>query len=383
LDISIVSDIGDIEADAWNRLVGDSNPFVEHAFLAALESSGSVGGEAGWGPAHVVVHDGGRLIGAAPMYVKGHSYGEYIFDWSWANAAQQMGIRYYPKLVSAVPFTPAAGPRLLVHPDADSESVLDALTSGMRSMADHIGASSIHVLFTTEAQREALGSRGLLERLTYQFHWENKGYVDFADYLARFRSSERRKVRKERREATASGLTIQTLRGGELSDAQLQHVFAFYRDTTGRKGAIPYLNEGFFAELNRSLAHLAVVVLASDGDRPVAGALSFEKGKHLYGRYWGCLEDYDKLHFELCYYQHIERAIALGYDRFEAGAQGQHKIKRGLMPAPTHSAHWIADPTLSEAVADYLPREAAANRQEMEALAASGPFRREPDGESA
>jgi len=376
LEITVAHDISTVPAAEWDRLVGSDNPFVEHAFLAAMESSGSVSASDGWGPCHLLIRSGSELVGAAPLYVKGHSYGEYIFDWSWANAAAQMGLAYYPKLVCAVPFTPATGPRLLVAPGIARDPVVDAIVAGMRAMADHVEASSIHVLFCTASERDELEARGLLPRVTCQYHWTNDGYEDFEDYLSHFRASARRKVRKERREAASAGLDITTHRGGELSDEDIAATYAFYRDTTGRKGAIPYPQWPFFQELNRSLADRAVITLARRDGTPVAGALSFEKGSHLYGRYWGCLEDYDKLHFELCYYRHIAWAIEQGHRRFEAGAQGEHKIKRGLMPSETCSAHWLREPGLARAVADYLPREAAATTAEMEWLRERGPFRR-------
>ena len=376
VEVTVINGLDEVPAVEWNALAGTDNPFVEHSFLLALETSGSVGEGTGWTPCHVLVRDTGILVGAMPLYVKTHSYGEYIFDWAWANAAQRYGIEYYPKLVCAVPFTPATGPRLLLRGGAPEQGVVGGLLSGVHAVAEQVGASSFHVLFCSEEERGLLAKAGLLPRLTYQYHWENRGWSTFESYLGTFRSTPRRLVRKERREAAANGLEVRTLRGHELTGAQLDHLYAFYRDTTGRKGAIPYLTQPFFRALNTSLRDSALVALAQDGARPVAGALSFQRGDHLYGRYWGCLQDFDKLHFELCYYRHIELCIEHGWTRFEAGAQGQHKIKRGLMPSPTYSAHWIRDPGLAEAVADYLPREAQQTRWEMEALAKRGPFRR-------
>lgn len=383
MKIEVVGDLGQVERSEWDALAGMNNPFVEYAFLRALETSGSVGREAGWAPAHVLVRDGPlqgsrqRLVAACPLYVKGNSYGEYIFDWSWANAAHQMGVEYYPKLVVAVPFTPAAGPRLLRAADAPP-AALDALLGGVATVAEEVDASSIHVLFCTEAEQQSLKEHGLLPRLTFQYHWENVGgWADFDAYLASFRASKRRQVNKERREAAAAGLTIRDLAGDEITDETARWMYRFYRDTTHRKGAIPYLTEAFFAELSGSLKHLALITVAFDDGRPVAGALRFQKGDQLFGRYWGCLEAYDKLHFELCYYRSIQLCLQRGWRRFEAGAQGQHKIKRGLMPSPTYSAHWLRDPQLASAVRDYLPREARQTRWEMQELERRGPFRRD------
>ena len=376
--IEVTSSLESVPAAAWDALTTADDPFVEYAFLRALETSGSVGHASGWVPCHVLVWGADdTLVGALPLYAKSHSYGEYIFDWAWANAAARAGLDYYPKLVSAVPFTPAGGRRLLVGDGSTSGPVVDALLAGAQAVIEQLDASSLHLLFCTAEEREALErDHGLLARLTYQFHWTNQGWQDFAEYLASFRAPERRKVRKERREAAAAGLNIRTLRGRELSERQLAALHAFYRDTTGRKGAIPYLTGDFFAELGTSLGDRALILMAEDGDRPVAASLSFQRGRHLYGRYWGCLQDYDKLHFELCYYRPIELCLRHGWTRFEAGAQGEHKLKRGLLPSETWSAHWLRDADLSRAVADYLPREAMQHRLEMQSLARHGPFKR-------
>ncbi len=377
VQIEIVPSLDDVPAAQWDALTGDGDPFVEHAFLRALETSGSVGPRTGWSPCHVLVRRDGELAGAAPLYAKTNSYGEYIFDWAWANAASQLGTAYYPKLVSAVPFTPATGRRLLVADGATSGEVVDALLAGMSTMVEEVDASSLHLLFVTEAERTSLADNyGLLPRLTYQYHWENQGYATFEDYLSTFRHGARRQVKKERREAMASGLEIRTLTGDEITDEIAATAYRFYRDTTARKGAIAYLTADFYAELARSLKHRAVLNLATDAGRPVAGALSFAKGGYLFGRYWGCIEDYDKLHFELCYYANLALCIDRGWTRFEAGAQGQHKIKRGLMPSPTYSAHWLRHEELRDAIANYLPREAAQNQYEMRMLAERGPFKR-------
>jgi predicted N-acyltransferase len=379
LTLQIAESLDDVPAEAWDALAGSDDPFVEHAFLRSLEASGSVGPEAGWAPCHVLARDAsGALVGAAPLYLKNHSYGEYIFDWAWANAATQAGLPYYPKLTCAVPFTPATGRRLLVRPGAPEAPILRALAQGMAEVAEQSDASSTHVLFLTEGEQRELTELGMMPRLTFQYHWVNElGWATMDDFLGAFRSSARKKVRRERRDATASGLAISTKRGTDLTDTEWGALYACYRDTVAKKGAYPYLTEAFFHEVRAHLPHRLVAAIASDHGRPVAAAFGFRKGKHLYGRYWGTLTDCDFLHFELCYYQFIEYALSEGCTRFEAGAQGEHKIARGLLPTPTYSAHWIRHPGLRQAIAEYLPREAWNHQREMEWLSAQSPFRRE------
>jgi predicted N-acyltransferase len=378
LEIDIVDGLQHVGADEWNALVPADAPFTEYAFLRTLEDTGCVGDRSGWSPAHVLVRRAGVLVGAAPLYAKNNSYGEYIFDWAWANAASQIGVEYYPKLVCAVPFTPATGRRLLVEGQAVEGAVVDALIAGMSAVAQQLDASSLHLLFVAEEEHAALKAHdGLLPRLTYQYHWQNDGsWTSWDDFMCALRAPSRRKINKERREAASAGLTVEVLQGEAITADVAAAMYRFYRDTTWRKGAIPYLTEAFFMALAGPLQHLAVIHQCSDDGRPVAGSLSFQKGDHLYGRYWGCLEAYDKLHFEVCYYRHIELCLQKGWSRFEAGAQGQHKIKRGLMPTPTYSMHWLRDGQLRDAVADFLPREAHAHTREMQALAERGPFKR-------
>ncbi len=376
LTVEVAASLDAVPAEEWDALAGADDPFVEHAFLRALETSKSVGRGTGWDPAHVLVRHGRELVGAAPLYVKQHSYGEYIFDWGWAGAAQRARIPYYPKLVSAVPFTPATGRRLLVEGDATEGPVVDALIAGIRAVADQVGASSTHWLFLTQAEHLSLAARdGFLARTTYQFHWTNPGYASFDDYLGAMRSADRKEVRRERRKAAETGLRLRTLRGTELTDAEWKALPRFYRDTTARKGAIDYLTPRFFEEVRRTIPERVVVALASRGSEPVAGALAFHKGKQLFGRYWGAVEDFEALHFECCYYRLIEFAIDHHLDRFEAGAQGEHKVKRGLLPSPTYSIHWIRHPSLAEAIAEYLPRETRSIEAEMAYFAEHSPFK--------
>jgi predicted N-acyltransferase len=365
----------------WDALAGDDNPFLEHAFLAALEESRSVGKRAGCVPRLVLARQAGRLVGAVPLYIKSNSYGEFIFDWAWADAARRAGIRYYPKVVAAVPFTPATGNRLLLHPACDGGAVSAALLRGVRAVADDERASSIHFLFCTAAEAEALRAQGdgpYSPRLSMQFHWENRPdrpYESFDDYLSEFRSRNRKQVRKERAAAAAHGLAIRTATGAELDDRDWEALQRFYATNVARHGGIEYLRPAFFEIVRRTLPERFVATLAYRGQEAVAGTISFEKGKHIYGRYWGCLDDFQMLHFELCYYRLIERAIERRCTRFEAGAQGEHKLKRGLLPSFTHSAHWIRHPQLAAAIDDFLVAETASVRDTVALYAQHSPFR--------
>ncbi len=385
----MVQGLSEVDAAEWDALVGEDDPFAEHAFLHTLEESGSVGERAGWLPLHLVVREHGALVGALPLYLKAHSYGEYVFDWGWADAAAHMGEPYYPKLVSMAPLTPATGRRLLLHPRADAPEVTRALVAGLREVAERTEASSIHLLYLTPEERDALidascdvfgEETALTPRVSMQYHWHARGDASFDEFLSRFRASERKKVRKERRAVADAGLTIHTRPGAELDARDWELLRRFYRDTCRRKGSPAYLTSRFFELAPTRLSHLALAVFAFHGDEPVAATLSFEKGRHLYGRYWGCRDDHEMLHFELCYYRLIERAIARGVTRFEAGAQGGHKLKRGLLPAEVHSAHWIRHPHLRFAVNDFLAREAMQVRRHIEELTEHGPFHRAHQG---
>ena len=358
-------------------LVGDDDPFVEHAFLSLLEQSGSVGRGSGWEPAHVTAWQGGRLIGALPLYLKTHSYGEYIFDWGWADAASRLGLSYYPKLVAMVPVTPVTGRRFLLAPGVDRPRVVTRLIDGCLQVADSTRASSVHLLFLSPEEQDWVIRDGrLMKRLSFQFHWTNAGYESFDDFVGCFRSSMRKKLRRERRIAAEANLWIEGHRGHELSATDWQVLEQLYRATCGRKGSYPYLTREFFEHAPSTLGGSPLIYTARDGGRIVAASINFAKGVNLYGRYWGATQRHDMLHFELCYYRLIEHAIEHGMRRFEAGAQGTHKLRRGLMPVPIHSAHWIRHPILAQAVADFLPREASSVRQQIDELAQHGPFRR-------
>jgi predicted N-acyltransferase len=377
-DLELVPAIESIDPAAWDALAGDDDPFIEHAFLLALEQSGSVGGNSGWVPIHVTARQRGRLVGALPLYVKLHSYGEYIFDWRWASAAERAGLRYYPKLVSMVPLTPATGTRLLLAADQDRAALVAALTDGVFAACERIRASSVHFLFVNAEERELLAAADarLMPRESIQFHWHNAGFTSFDDYLEHFRSPLRKQVRKERKQVEQAGLEVRVLEGPALEDRDWDALLAFYLDTCAKRGSGPYLTRRFFQLIRKHHARRVVAVLAYRAGRPIAGTFNFQKGKNLYGRYWGCSEEHPSLHFECCYYSLLERAIEHKLERFEAGAQGEHKLRRGLMPVSIHSLHHVEHPGLRHAVEQALPHELHAVRAEMAELAQHGPFKR-------
>lgn len=390
-----VTSLESVSAAAWGALAHGGCPFVEYGFLRALELSRSVGVEAGWRPIYVIVEEAPentaeppgasgagsapRLVGAVASYVKAHSYGEFIFDWAWARAAIQGGLRYYPKLVVAAPMTPATGPRLLIHPAADREAVLDRLVAGVREAADAAGCSSIHWLFTTPAEQDALTERGFMPRASYQYHWHNAGYADFEAFLATMTSRRRKQLRKERARARAGVDALEWVAGADLTDDDLATIDAFYRDTVHAHGGHDYLAPGFFGHVRSLMPERLLWARARRGDRTIAGALFFETDEALYGRYWGCREQVPFLHFEAAYYAPIERCIAAGRPRFEAGAQGEHKLLRGLAPARTCSSHWFRHPGLGAAVGRFLAEEAAAVQEQMRELGDYLPFRADDD----
>ncbi len=371
--------IAEIGREAWDACADNPasgrNPFVSYDFLDAAEQSGCASERSGWAPRHLVVRDPeGRAEGVMPLYLKSHSRGEYVFDWAWAEAYERAGGRYYPKLLSAAPFTPATGPRLMTREGADLE-VRRTLLAGALKLCDQTHASGLHVNFPTEAEWRFMGEQGLLLRQDQQYHWLNPGYRDFEDYLSALSSGRRKTIRRERREAHA-GLDIVALTGNDLCEDHWDAFYRFYMDTGSRKWGTPYLNRTFYSLINESMADRILLVMARRGGQWIAGALNFLGGDCLYGRYWGCTVDVPFLHFELCYYQAIEHAIRLGLPRVEAGAQGQHKIARGYLPTAVYSAHYIADPALRAPVARYLDQERDAVRQEMDWLTEEySPFR--------
>ncbi|NLR37856.1 GNAT family N-acetyltransferase [Novosphingobium sp. ERW19] len=365
--------VSEIAAEDWDRLAGQGNPFVSHAFLKLLEDSGSVGGRSGWSPLPIVIEgEGGRPAAALPAYLKSHSQGEYVFDHSWADAWTRAGGSYYPKLQISAPFTPATGPRMLL---GDRPDLAIPLLRAAEQLCDNNGLSSAHATFIEPAQLPLFEQAGWLPRSDIQFHWENRNYQNFADFLGALSSEKRKNVRKERARAQ-DGVEIRQLTGDAIRPEHWDAFWVFYQDTGARKWGRPYLTRTAFDLIGQRMADKVLLVLAFDGDEPVAGALNFIGSDALYGRYWGAVVEKPFLHFELCYYQAIDAAIALGLSRVEAGAQGGHKLARGYEPVRTWSAHYIADPNFRSAVADFLERERAGIAQDQIYLGERTPFRK-------
>ena len=386
--IRMIDRISSVPGEAWDACANPGgecadNPFLAHAFLSALEESGSASAKTGWAPRHLLLEDSfGALMGAVPMYLKSHSYGEYVFDHSWAHAFERAGGDYYPKLQVSVPFTPATGRRLLVRPGSDAAQRQAALANAAIKIAQSAGVSSLHFTFLPKAESELLGRAGFLLRTDQQFHWTNNQYRDFEDFLQSLTSRKRKQIHKERREAVAAGISIEILTGAGLKEVHWDAFFQFYKDTGQRKWGQPYLNRKFFSLINQRMPEKIALVLCSRNGRPIAGALNFIGGDTLFGRNWGAIEQHPFLHFEACYYQAIEFAIARGLKRVEAGAQGAHKLARGYLPTLTHSAHWITEPRFRRAVSDYLDQERRAVAHEAQLIAAHAPFRKnQPAGE--
>jgi predicted N-acyltransferase len=358
LEVRVHPTIRDIPAPQWDALDGASSaPFLSHAWLDTLETTGCVGGDTGWHPHHLSFWEGPRLVAAAPAYLKENSEGEFVFDWGWAGAAQRAGIAYYPKLIVAVPFTPATGTRLLVADAAERAELLPVLATVLRKLTGAAKISGAHVLFPTKEEADALGEAGMAHRYGLQFQWLNHGYQTFDDYLARFSSKRRNQIKRERKEMEKQGLTLTTARGA-IAPADVDAMYAFYL-TTIRKFSWgrQYLNRAFFEEICAKLAGKVEIVLARDGDRPIAGAFNLLGETTLFGRYWGATEERPFLHFNVCFYHSIDECITRGLSRFEPGAGGEHKLVRGFEPTITHSAHHLAHPGLDRAVRDFLERE--------------------------
>ncbi len=385
MHVSVVDRLEKIPAADWNALAGGNNPFLRHEFLAALEASGCVSAKTGWLPRHLVAHsDGplqGRLVGAVPMYLKNHSYGEYVFDWAWANAYERAGHRYYPKLVVSVPFTPVTGARLLTAADTDSVTIKARLIETARLCMQEYGASSLHWLFLTEEDAPLLETDGHMLRTGFQFHWGNPGYRDFDDFLSTFTAQKRKKIKRERRYVQEAGITMELLSGDSVGPGHWDSFYEFYHSTIRAHGAIPYLSREFFQRLGETMRDHVVLVFARRGAEHVAGALNLRGADALYGRYWGSHGQFHGLHFETCYYTAIEYCIAQGLRRFEAGAQGEHKLARGFTPVVTRSAHRLAHPQFSRAVADYLARERLDVASYVDELNEHIPFKKEMTAE--
>lgn len=380
--IRAVQRTGEIAAAAWDRLDHQGSPFLRYGFLQALEDSGSIGGRSGWEPVYLLAERGGRLEGAVLAFVKHHSYGEYIFDWSWASAAERAGVRYYPKLVIAAPVTPVTGPRILLAPGVNVDVTTLALAGAVRALADQAGCSSIHWLFCTADEQARLAPLGFSPRASFQFHWHNRGYTSWDHFLAALASRKRKQLRKERAKVAAAIDGLRWRGGAELDDAALDRVDRWYRNTTDQHGGHDYLRPGFFHRLAETMPAELLIAEVAVGGRPAAGALFLETEAALYGRYWGTDVALELLHFETAYYAGIERCIARGLPRFEAGAQGEHKLVRGFLPSPTYSAHWMRHPGLRAAIDELLPREAQSVAAHMRELAILGPYRAD-DGVAA
>lgn len=372
--VRTLSSINDIGAQDWNACVSPDDPFTRHAFFKALEDSTCVHPKNGWLARHLVLEDQGRVMICIPLYLKSHSYGEYVFDWSWADAYQRAGGQYYPKLQCAVPFSPVSGHRLLCHPDATKAMRLQAIQA-LIGEATAMNVSSLHVTFMHEDECDLMADNGFLKRVGHQYHFHNNNYQCFDDFLNAMTSRKRKAIRKERQKVQNSGIEIEVLSGADITESHWDPFYQFYLNTSGRKWGHAYLNRDFFSQLGQTMGAFVVLVMARDESGYVAGALNLKGENTLYGRYWGCLAHYDFLHFEACYYQAIDYAISHGLKRIEAGAQGEHKIQRGYLPTETYSAHWIAESSFRQAVLEFLIHEKEINQREMEILSTHTPFK--------
>lgn len=380
VELQFISAIAELGLEQWNCVAGVDYPFTRYEFLHALEASGAVTAEKGWQAHHIVARREGRVIGVMPMYIKTHSYGEYVFDWSWADAYQRHGRSYYPKLLAAIPFTPATGPRLCVADEAEREGVMQALARALPEHAVDLGMSSVHILFSEADKAAAWQDHGFMQRVGPQYHWFDRDYGDFEGFLASFSSRKRKSLRKERRVVAEQGLDLRVLVGSEISAAQWRFFFHCYQLTYAkRSGHGGYLPEAFFTQLAATMPEHLVMVVASHQGEPVAVALNFRDQHTLYGRYWGCVREYEFLHFEACYYQGIEYCLREGLRHFDPGAQGEHKIQRGFTPIVTYSNHWLADKAFSEAVARFLDEEKLHIAQYIREASAMLPFKRGDD----
>lgn len=384
--VEVLPRIAEVAADAWDACANPQrelfNPFIAHAFLKALEDAGTVEARTGWAPRHLVMKDAqGEVAACAPCYLKSHSRGEYVFDHSWADAYVNAGGSYYPKLQIAVPFTPVPGRRLLVRPGSEAERNEALLAAAGMQLVERNGLSGLHITFLSEGEWRRLGAQGFLQRTDQQFHWSNAGYATFEDFLSSLASRKRKAVRKEREQALGGSLTVEWVEGRDITEAHWDAFFAFYMDTGSRKWGRPYLNRKFFSLLGQAMSERCLLIMVKRGAKPIAGALNMIGGDCLYGRYWGSIEQHPCLHFEVCYYQAIEYAIRHRIARVEAGAQGEHKLARGYLPTTTYSAHFIADPALRRAIADFLKRERTYVEAAGRELSAYAPYRRVPEAD--
>ena len=380
MQIEILNSLLDVPAAQWDNLNGDDNPFTCYAFLSALEESASIGGETGWVPRYLLMRDDrNNLAGAIPMYEKHHSWGEYVFDWAWANAWQQCGLSYYPKLIIAVPFSPVSGHRFLVAANRDQEATTRYLQKAAVDYAKKGSYSSLHCLFPTQHECKLLQQQNLMIRHDVQFHWKNHGYPDFNDFLASMSSRKRKKIARERRRVSETGVEFRLISGQDLSAANMEQMYEFYLSTIMAHGSNAYLSRRFFQLLGERMADSIVLIEAHIQGQVIAAALNISHDDVLYGRYWGCKEEYHSLHFETCYYQAIDYCINNGLSRFEGGAQGEHKLSRGFLPIITCSAHWMADQRLTTAISDFLLREKTHVEHYQHVLNEHSPFRDDPE----
>ena len=369
--------IADIPSATWNALANNASPFLQHEFLNALEQSGSVSAQTGWQPHHLLVKRGEKIVAAVPLYIKGHSYGEYVFDWSWADAYRQSGRRYYPKLISAVPFTPSYANRFLIASDEALDKIAETISKVVIEEAKRLSMSSWHILFPSEAESELLATQGAHQRIATQFHWFNRGYTSFEHYLESFNSRKRKNLRKERRAVKDANIRFEHFTGTQISTELWEVFYSFYQNTYHVRGQQAYLDKSFFTQLSKTLPEKLLLVVALLDGQPIAAALSLHDERKLYGRYWGCQQEYQFLHFETCYYQGIEYCIENGLQSFDSGAQGEHKIQRGFEPITTYSNHWIADPQFDVAIANYLQEERDYIHQYRDQASAMLPFKAE------
>jgi len=374
--IKTLHNISDISESDWNNCLEDDHPFVQHQFLKALEDSGSVSAETGWMPYHLILQEEDRTVGVAPLYIKGHSQGEYVFDHSWAHAYEQAGGKYYPKVQLSVPFSPVTGPRFLTPAGPEQTIRKSLLARGAKEVAVKLGLSSVHITFHEKDDASLMEENGYLLRTGEQFHWVNDGYKDFDDFLSKLSSRKRKAIKKERREANNPELEFEVLQASDITEEHWDAFFHFYMDTGSRKWGTPYLTREFFNQIGKNLGDSIVLFMIKRADRYIAAALNFKSNDCLYGRYWGCIEDHRFLHFETCYYRAIDYAISHGIKRVEAGAQGPHKLARGYLPTKTYSAHWMQDPGFQDAIAEFLNAETREMNAEIQYLSEHSPFKK-------
>lgn len=359
MHVEFIDRIDRVGAEQWNAVTGTDYPFTRYEFLHALENSEAVCDDTGWQPHHLVVYEEQQLVAVMPLYLKHHSYGEYIFDWSWASAYERHGLNYYPKLLSAIPYTPSTGPRLCIKTEQQSAAIYQKVSEALKEHCQFIGASSVHILYPQQSANKVFTEHGLSPRHSVQYHWFNKGFSSFDDFLETFSSRKRKNLRKERKRVAEQGLVLERLEGKDISPELWQTFYTFYQLTYAkRSGHGGYLNQAFFEQVATSMPENLMLVMAKYNGRYIAGALNFCDSKTLYGRYWGCIKEFDFLHFEACYYQGIEYCIEHGLSRFDPGAQGEHKIQRGFTPIPTWSNHWIKNEEFRFAIDDFLKKEA-------------------------